>query len=352
MGEIAPRVFLSYSTKDWVLAHLIIHIFEENGIKCFIAERDIPIGAEFDTEIARRIWNSHLLVILLTSHAVASPWIHQEAGIAKGQDIPVWPIAVEDIKIEGAIFRIQGFYFARHTDPYTQVVGIANEIKLASKRAYKISRPAVDQYIFSKIARTNRLIDIMREESQRAHTAYVWRMQAIFSSFSISSSPDYRVNGYHTEEYYNLLLQELQLANQIANKAHLRVIVWPIMRFRDRQYHDYARIRFRALIDWLENDHNYDRVRFVISDLEEKNAYIFDANILVEGFKSPDSNTRGYQLTTITYHGPTISEAIESFDARFNELWKQHAAAHETNADPHLIRRYVIQELKRLHALI
>lgn len=349
MTNVAPKIFLSYSTGDAVLARLIVHIFEENEVECFLAERDISTGYKFDSVISQKIRQSDLLLVLWSSNSVSSPWVNQEVGIALAQDIPVWPIAIEDINIEGAIFRNQGFYLTHHKDPYAQIARLAQEIKSTPPRIYSSFKPAIDQYIVGKAERTERLIELLREESRKINDAYTLRIQAAFSCFAISDDPEYRVGGYHTPEYHALLVRESEGVKRIIRRGYLKVILWPRRPYDDR----FMEVRFRNLLNFLETNHDYDKVRFVLGQYQGGNLYIFDSNVLVEGIKSPESKTPGYGLTTVSYHRPTILSAISLFDGRFDELWEDHAKACGVNpiTGAESIRSYVIKEFKHLAGL-
>ncbi|HYM59854.1 MAG TPA: hypothetical protein VEZ11_03060, partial [Thermoanaerobaculia bacterium] len=293
-------------------------------------------------------------IVILSSSAMASTWVHQEVAIAQVQDIPVWPICVEDgVRIEGVIFGTEGFYFARHSSPYGQIEQLAEEIKNTMPRAGVSGRSKIDEYIVTKVARTRRLIEMLRKEAEAAGLEYVWRLQAAFSSFSISEEREYVVEGYHTPMYHDLLVQEMRAAEVMARKCRVKAILWPRRAF-EGGYRQHQRARFRALIQWLERGHDVDRVKVVLGPYDGSNRYIFDGNALVEGFKAPDSDTRGYQLTTVTHHGPAILAAIKDFDALFDAFWDERARAGGASSDEEaiVVRASVIDELKRLESEI
>jgi hypothetical protein len=50
-------VFISHSTKDNQVADAICHVLEQNGVRCWIAPRDIAAGTDYGTEIIRGIKN-------------------------------------------------------------------------------------------------------------------------------------------------------------------------------------------------------------------------------------------------------------------------------------------------------
>ncbi|HTS09834.1 MAG TPA: toll/interleukin-1 receptor domain-containing protein [Candidatus Eisenbacteria bacterium] len=337
---MAKKVFLSHSSRDVVLTRLIAHILEENGIKCFYSERDIHVGEEFDSRIIKDIHECDLLLVVWSSQAVLSPWVNQEVGIALAQRIPVWPIAVDEIAVQGAMFRKQGSNLTRHSDPHSEIIGLARAIN-ASPTDHTFE-PYVDQYILGKEERTRRLVELLRRENANRTPSYTLRVQAAFSSFAVSDSPEYRVGGYHTPEYHRLLVEELEEARQMAQWASLRVILWP-----QRPYEDsFMKIRFRNLVQFLTTNQDFDRIRFVIGRYHGGNRYILDRNVLVTGIKSPGANVPGYEITTVTFHGPTVASAIQSFDRRFEELWNDHAAACGVDPkDVRMVRSHVKQEV-------
>jgi hypothetical protein len=346
MTNEAPRIFISYGVRDVVLARLLVHIFEENGVECFLAERDLSTGCLFDSEISKQIRQSNMLIVLWSSDSASSPWVNQEVGMALAQNIPVWPIAIEEINIQGAIFRNQGSYLTRHEDPYSHIAKLAQEIKSTQPPMYGSFKPAIDQYMIGNVARTERIVELLQEEFSNKKDTYTLRMQAAFSCFAISDDPSYRVGGYHTLEYHALLVKELQGVERILRQGSLKAILWPRRPYDDR----FIAVRFKNLIHFLETNRDFDKVRFVIGQYEGGNLYIFNSNVLVEGIKLPGSSAPGYGLTTVSYHRPTILSAISSFDERFDELWEDHAKACEVdpNRAAKSIRLYVIQELRHL----
>jgi len=349
MTNVVPKIFLSYSTREVVLARLIAHIFEENGVKCFLAERDLSTGSQFDSEISKQIRQSNLLLVLWSSDSAQSSWVNQEVGIAAGLEVPVWPVAIEKIPIQGAIFRNQGIYLSGYEDPYTQIAKLAQEIKSTPSPIRNNFKPAIDQFIVGKVKRTEQIVELLKEEFPKIKTtgAYTLRIQAAFSCFAISNDLRYRVGSFHSQEYYDLLVKELESVKRVIKKGSLKAILWPRFPYEDRS----MRVRFENLINFLETNKDYDRVRFVIGGYERGNRYILDSNVLVEGRKAPEAP--GYALTTYSYHKPTILSAISSFDKRFDELWEDHAEACgvDPSRDAESIRLFIIKELRRLGGL-
>ena len=57
-------VFISYSSQDKVAADAICHILEQNEVRCWIAPRDIPAGAEYGDLIDEAIKHCRIVVVL------------------------------------------------------------------------------------------------------------------------------------------------------------------------------------------------------------------------------------------------------------------------------------------------
>lgn len=335
----AKQVFLSHSSHDAVLTRLLGHVLEQEGLACFYSERDIPVGKEFDEKIISTIHGCDVLLVVWTSHAAASPWVNQEIGIAIAKNIPVWPLAIDATTIQGAMFRRQGSLLNQDPDPHAAIVRLATEIKkISGDRPFA---PHVDHFLVGKEQRTRQLVELLRSENSRRVDQYTLRIQAAFSCFAISPDPAYRVSGYHTADYHNLLVNERQEVERMAQWATLRIIIWP-----QRPYDDaFMQVRFRNLLSFLRTGSSFTDTRVVLGRYHGGNRYVLDRNALVTGIKGPAANQPGYELTTITYHGPTIGSAIREFDQQFEEFWVEHAKACKAD-DPTSINAHVIERLE------
>ncbi len=100
---MAHDVFVSYSSRDNSVALAVVKALEANGIRCWIAPRDIKAGDVWAQAIVDAIGSAKALVLVFSSNANRSGHLVNEvdAAIRKG----VTPIAfrVEDVMPEGAM---------------------------------------------------------------------------------------------------------------------------------------------------------------------------------------------------------------------------------------------------------
>jgi hypothetical protein len=75
-------VFISHSTDDKVIADEICSVFEENGLKCWIAPRDIPLGRPFTEGIMAGIISSKVFVLIFTESSKEKKYVKTELELA------------------------------------------------------------------------------------------------------------------------------------------------------------------------------------------------------------------------------------------------------------------------------
>lgn len=96
---MAHDVFISYAKEDKEVADKVCDVLERNGVKCWIAPRDVPLGADYEEAIVDGIASSRLLVLVLSSHSNASAHVKREIQNAYSGDSskPVVPLRIEEV---------------------------------------------------------------------------------------------------------------------------------------------------------------------------------------------------------------------------------------------------------------
>ena len=94
---MAHDVFISHSSKDKVYADAVCAKLESEGIRCWIAPRDILPGMAWGAAIVEAIETSHLMVLLFSSNANASPQIEREVERALNKEVTIIPLRIESV---------------------------------------------------------------------------------------------------------------------------------------------------------------------------------------------------------------------------------------------------------------
>ena len=92
------NVFLSYSSKDKATADVVMGALEANGLRCWVAPRDVVPGSDWGESIVEAITSSRLMVVVFSASANDSPQVRREIQRAFERSVPVVPVRVEDVR--------------------------------------------------------------------------------------------------------------------------------------------------------------------------------------------------------------------------------------------------------------
>jgi multiple sugar transport system substrate-binding protein len=106
---MAHDVFISYSSKDKPIADAICASIEREGIRCWIAPRDIAAGEDWPTSISNAISVSHSMVLVFSSSSNSSDDVSRELYLAASSKLIIIPFKIEDIEPEPG----KRYYLAR-----------------------------------------------------------------------------------------------------------------------------------------------------------------------------------------------------------------------------------------------
>ena len=95
--RMAHEVFISYSSNDKSIADSVCDALELNGVRCWIAPRNILPGTDWSESILDAITESSILLLVFTSSANQSQQIKREIERAVSKGIKVLPFRVENI---------------------------------------------------------------------------------------------------------------------------------------------------------------------------------------------------------------------------------------------------------------
>src|SRR5512137_1233452 len=105
---MAHDVFISYASEDQGAANAICSILESEGIRCWIASRDILPGMPYAKAIVDAMNAAGVLVIVFSASANRSDHVPKEAELAVQRRIPILPVRLEEALPSEAL----GYYLA------------------------------------------------------------------------------------------------------------------------------------------------------------------------------------------------------------------------------------------------
>jgi hypothetical protein len=94
---MAHDVFISYSSRDKIMADAVCAVLEAHRLRCWIAPRDIVAGTPYGEALAEAIGGSRLLVLVFSSGANDSPQVMREVERAVSRGLPILPFRIEDV---------------------------------------------------------------------------------------------------------------------------------------------------------------------------------------------------------------------------------------------------------------
>ncbi len=100
---MAHDVFISYSSKDKLVADAVCASLEAAKIRCWITPRDILPGLDWAESIEGAITRSKLLILIFSSYSNNSKQVSREISLAFNSEVTVIPFRIEDIEPKGAM---------------------------------------------------------------------------------------------------------------------------------------------------------------------------------------------------------------------------------------------------------
>ena len=96
-------VFISYSTKDKHVADAVCSTLENNGVRCWIAPRDVFPGSDWAQSITNAIKASKLMVLIFSQNSNSSPQVTKELNLAVGHNLMVVPFKIDNSVPSGSM---------------------------------------------------------------------------------------------------------------------------------------------------------------------------------------------------------------------------------------------------------
>lgn len=108
-GQLNPLIFLSYSSKDKLIADAICSRLENQNIRCWIAPRDVNPGADYSNQIADALERSTVMVMVFSSGSNSSRHVKSEIDRAFSFGKVIIPFRVENVELDKGL----AYYLAK-----------------------------------------------------------------------------------------------------------------------------------------------------------------------------------------------------------------------------------------------
>ncbi|MDZ4859955.1 MAG: SUMF1/EgtB/PvdO family nonheme iron enzyme [Candidatus Hydrogenedentes bacterium] len=98
LGDRVPDydVFVSYSNKDKHVADAVCAALENRRIRCWIAPRDVPGGAQWGSTIIDAISECQVMVLVFSAHSNRSSQVLREVGTAVENSTMIIPFRIDE----------------------------------------------------------------------------------------------------------------------------------------------------------------------------------------------------------------------------------------------------------------
>jgi TPR repeat protein len=100
---VAHDVFLSYSSQDKFAADAACAVLERNGIRVWMAPRDILPSDEWAEAIINAINSARVMVLVFSGNSNDSKQVRSEVERAINKGLPIIPFRIEDIQPRGSM---------------------------------------------------------------------------------------------------------------------------------------------------------------------------------------------------------------------------------------------------------
>lgn len=115
---MAHEIFISHSAQDKTVADAVCHGLEREGLRCWIAPRDINPGLSWAAAIQKAVRESRVLVLIFSGAADRSDHVRREVSAALEGGAAIVPFRLEDIRAGDELnYYLAGLHWLDATTP-------------------------------------------------------------------------------------------------------------------------------------------------------------------------------------------------------------------------------------------
>ena len=98
MTVTGGHIFLSHGSENRDEANALTRYLEEQGLKIWIAPRDVRPGVDYSEALQQAIEQCSAFIVLVTDKANKSPYVRVETEMAFSLHKPIFPVRPTDVK--------------------------------------------------------------------------------------------------------------------------------------------------------------------------------------------------------------------------------------------------------------
>ncbi len=106
-------LFIAYANPDEALARRLYKDLQDNGVRCWMAPHDLRPGDYHHSRIDEAIHLHEKVLLLLSEHAVSSPWVKHEVQIALAREIAQDCTILFPLRLDQAVLQTNQDWAAR-----------------------------------------------------------------------------------------------------------------------------------------------------------------------------------------------------------------------------------------------
>lgn len=159
------RVFVSYSSKDRKRCAEIVEFLENEGIRCWVAPRDIPPGALWMESVTEAIDDSFAVLLLVTAHSNGSSQVRRELERAVSKSKTIVPMILEEVQFSKWMqysISVHHWHSAQKNELSRSISGIVESLKDLSPPDF------AEQSSDSENHDTDFFLDLFRRKADRS----------------------------------------------------------------------------------------------------------------------------------------------------------------------------------------
>ena len=158
-------VFLSYSTKDKVIAGNAQRALARYGLDGFLAHESIQVSSEWQKRILQELNQCKMLIAVVTDEFSKSDWTGHEIGMAMQRKIVIAPIMIDK-------FMPKGFLAGFQAEQLDSSIALSS-IRYPEVTINKILLDAISQHPTFALSIIDNLIAGIRDASSFDYAGYI-----------------------------------------------------------------------------------------------------------------------------------------------------------------------------------